>query len=75
MIMFSNGCYRILPHEMEMIQKAIEIEEHLLRGCTISYEELEEIDDMRWHDILRRYEIEEVPGEGFKLGRANRKVT
>ena len=67
MIMFANGGYRILPHEMEQIGKAQEIEEQLRRGCTISYEELENIADMYWHDILRKYDVEEVPGEGYRL--------
>lgn len=67
MIRFADGGYRILPHEMEQIQKAREIEQNLLRGCTISYEELEEIDDMRWHDIIRNYDVEEIAGEGYRL--------
>jgi len=67
MIMFADGGYRILPHEMGQIKKAMEIEEHLLQGCIIYYEELEEIGDMYWHDILRRHDIEEVPGEGYRL--------
>jgi len=67
MIMFADGGYRILPHEIEQIQKAQEIEENLLRGCTISYEELEEISDREWHDIIRNYDVEEVPGEGYRL--------
>jgi len=67
MIRFNDGGYRILPHEMEQIKKAQAIEEHLKRGCTISYEELEEIGDMYWHDILRNYDVEEVPGIGYRI--------
>lgn len=67
MIRFADGGYRILPHEMEQIQKAQEIEEYLRSGCIVTYEEAEQIDDMRWHDILRRYDIEEIPGEGYRL--------
>lgn len=67
MIIFNHGAYRILPHEIEQIRKAQEIEEHLRRGCIVSYEEVEEIGDMYWHDILRNNEIEEVPGTGYRL--------
>ena len=67
MIRFADGGYRILPEEMEMIQKAHEIEDQLRRGCTIYYEELENITDMHWHDILRNYDIEEVPGIGYRI--------
>ena len=67
MIRFNDGGYLILPEEMEQIKKAREIEENLLRGCTISYDELEEIGDMYWHDILRNYDIEEVPGIGYRI--------
>ena len=67
MIMFSNGCYRILPHEIEQIRKAQEIEDHLQRGCIIYYEDLEEITDREWHDIIRNYDVEEVPGIGYRM--------
>ena len=67
MIRFNDGGYRILPHEMEQIKKALEIEENLKRGCTISYEELENITDREWHDILRKYDIEEIAGEGYRM--------
>ena len=67
MIRFNDGGYRILPHELEQIQKAQEIEEQIRRGCIISYEQLEQITDREWHDILRNYDIEEIPGEGYRI--------
>jgi hypothetical protein len=41
--------------------------QRLLAGETISYEDADEIDDMRWDELRRDMNIVEEPGDGYRL--------
>lgn len=58
---------RILPLEAQIISDAQAIRVRLQAGETISYEDAEEIDDMRWDDLRRDLDIVEEPGDGYRL--------
>lgn len=69
MSILDHSSYRVLPLEAEIINDANEIERRLQSGETVSYDDLEAIDDMRWDDIRRRNKVEEEPGEGYRLAK------
>lgn len=58
----------ILPLEADMIRAAEAIRKRLLDGELVPYGDMDAIDDMRADELFRHLPIEEVPGEGWRLG-------